>query len=102
MELKSTSSRTYRPPRTVNASRPVNECAQCRETIFLPEWSEYLDARRVRQWRRKRLRPHARPKKRVQKSSSRTPFRRTIPAGALSPWHKAKELRPTSRLSEHK
>jgi hypothetical protein len=48
MELKSTSSRTYRPPRTVNASRPVNECAQCRETIFLPEWSEYLDARRVR------------------------------------------------------
>jgi hypothetical protein len=26
----------------------VNECAQCRETIFLPEWSEYLDARRVR------------------------------------------------------
>jgi hypothetical protein len=48
MELKSTSSRSYRPSRTVSASRPVNECAQCRETIFLPEWSEYLDARRVR------------------------------------------------------
>ena len=29
-------------------SRPVNECAQCRETIFLPEWTEYLDAHRVR------------------------------------------------------
>jgi hypothetical protein len=28
--------------------RPVNECAQCRETIFLPEWTEYLDAHRVR------------------------------------------------------
>ena len=42
MELKTTSSRDHRP------SRPVNECAQCRETIFLPEWSEYLDTRRVR------------------------------------------------------
>jgi hypothetical protein len=42
MELKTSSSRNYR------ASHPVNECAQCRETIFLPEWSEYLDARRVR------------------------------------------------------
>jgi hypothetical protein len=42
MELKISSSRSPRP------ARPVNECAQCRETIFLPEWSEYLDARRVR------------------------------------------------------
>jgi hypothetical protein len=49
--VKTLSSRSYRArdvyPRAVNA-RPVNECAQCRETIFLPEWSEYLDARRVR------------------------------------------------------
>ena len=42
MELKTHAPRSYRP------SRPVNECAQCRETIFLPEWSEYLDTRRVR------------------------------------------------------
>ena len=33
--------------RAINA-RPFNECAQCREMIFLPEWSEYLDTRRVR------------------------------------------------------
>ena len=38
---------THRP-RKYRLSRPVNECAQCRETIFMPEWSEYLDARRVR------------------------------------------------------
>jgi hypothetical protein len=48
-ELKS--SRSYRSRdvyhRAAN-SRPANECAQCREMIFLPEWSEYLDARRVR------------------------------------------------------
>ena len=42
MELKTSSSRDYR------AARPINECAQCRKTIFLPEWSEYLDTRRVR------------------------------------------------------
>jgi hypothetical protein len=47
MELKTTSSRNFRSSRPIS-SRPVNECAQCRETIFLPEWSEYLDARRVR------------------------------------------------------
>jgi hypothetical protein len=49
--LKALSSRGYRArdvyARAVNA-RPVNECAQCREPMFLPEWSEYLDARRVR------------------------------------------------------
>ena len=55
MELKTTSSQNFqssRPARPVTSrpfdARPVNECAQCRETIFLPEWSEYLDARRVR------------------------------------------------------
>jgi hypothetical protein len=26
----------------------MNHCAQCGETIFLPEWSEYLDRHRVR------------------------------------------------------
>ena len=34
--------------RGAQPSRALNLCAQCRETIFLPEWSEYLDARRVR------------------------------------------------------
>lgn len=53
MELKSATTRSHRPAALRSAtlravSRPVNECAQCRETIFLPEWSEYLDARRVR------------------------------------------------------
>jgi ribosomal protein L37AE/L43A len=42
MELKTHSPRKY------PMSRPVNVCAQCRETIFMPEWSEYLDARRLR------------------------------------------------------
>lgn len=28
--------------------RPGNSCAQCGETIFMPEWSEYLSPRRVR------------------------------------------------------
>jgi hypothetical protein len=29
-------------------ARPVIECAQCGEQIFMPDWSEYLDHRRVR------------------------------------------------------
>jgi len=29
-------------------SRLVNACAQCGEVIFMPEWSEYLSAHRVR------------------------------------------------------
>jgi transcription elongation factor Elf1 len=33
-------------------SRPVIECAQCGEPIYVPEWSEYLDAHRARHlWR---------------------------------------------------
>ena len=28
--------------------RPVIECAQCGEQIFAPDWSEYLDDRKVR------------------------------------------------------
>lgn len=29
-------------------ARPITECAQCGSNIFAPEWSEYLDDRRVR------------------------------------------------------
>jgi hypothetical protein len=29
-------------------SRPVIECAQCGERIYIPEWSECVDACRVR------------------------------------------------------
>ena len=29
-------------------SRPIIECAQCGERLFVPEWSEFLDERRVR------------------------------------------------------
>lgn len=29
-------------------SRPVIECAQCGEHIYVPEWTEYLEGGRVR------------------------------------------------------
>ena len=29
-------------------SRPVIECAQCGEHLFVPEWSEYLEDRRAK------------------------------------------------------
>ena len=29
-------------------ARPVTECAQCGEQLFVPEWSEHIDERRVR------------------------------------------------------
>jgi hypothetical protein len=29
-------------------SRPMIECAQCGERLFVPEWSEHVDERRVR------------------------------------------------------
>ncbi len=29
-------------------TRPVIECAQCGDKLFVPEWSEFVDARRVR------------------------------------------------------
>ncbi|MFN3659198.1 MAG: hypothetical protein ACK4UO_18280 [Pseudolabrys sp.] len=33
-------------------SRPLIECAQCGERIYMPEWSECLDGGRVRHlWR---------------------------------------------------
>ncbi len=42
MELRATR------PAHFARSRPVIECAQCGERIFVPDWSEYLDDRRVR------------------------------------------------------
>jgi ribosomal protein S27AE len=34
------------------ASRPLTECAQCGEPLFLAEWSEYLDKSCIRHlWR---------------------------------------------------
>jgi hypothetical protein len=35
-------------PRAPGNSLRPDYCAQCGETIFLPEWSEYLDRHRVR------------------------------------------------------
>jgi hypothetical protein len=29
-------------------ARPVIACIQCGERLFVPEWSEYVDARRIR------------------------------------------------------
>jgi ribosomal protein S27AE len=42
MELRTTSPRKLRYPQLANA------CAQCGETIFMPEWSEYTSEHRVR------------------------------------------------------
>jgi hypothetical protein len=39
MELQTENPQNHRQPR--------NHCAQCGETIFLPEWSEYLDQHHV-------------------------------------------------------
>lgn len=30
------------------ATRPHMPCAQCGESLFMPEWSEHVDERRVR------------------------------------------------------
>lgn len=40
----------YRPSDTPKfvGSRPIVECAQCSERLFVPEWSEHVDERRVR------------------------------------------------------
>jgi ribosomal protein L37AE/L43A len=35
-------------PAVFARSRPTLKCAQCGEQLFVPEWSEYLDTRRVR------------------------------------------------------
>ena len=37
-----------RDPKRYARSRPVLECAQCGERLYVPEWSEYLDGGRVR------------------------------------------------------
>ena len=42
MELRS------RTVRAFHRSRPVLPCAQCGTTLLAPEWSEYLDDRRIR------------------------------------------------------
>ena len=42
MELRS------RSPRNFHRSRPIVPCAQCGDTLFAPEWSEYLDDLRIR------------------------------------------------------
>lgn len=34
--------------RRFSATKPLIECAQCGERLFLPEWSECLDRNRVR------------------------------------------------------
>ena len=33
---------------TATRSRPMIECAQCGEALYLPEWSEYRDKNSVR------------------------------------------------------
>ena len=40
--------RTASPRKKYIQTRLLNHCAQCGETIFLPEWSEYLARHRVR------------------------------------------------------
>jgi hypothetical protein len=42
MELRSRKSPSFHQP------RPVVPCAQCGDTLFAPEWSEYLDERHIR------------------------------------------------------
>jgi hypothetical protein len=42
MELRSPDSRRFAH------ARPIVDCAQCGDRLFAPEWSEYMDARRVR------------------------------------------------------
>lgn len=37
-----------RPATRFQRSRPAIECRQCGEPIFIPEWSEWLDAGRAR------------------------------------------------------
>lgn len=34
--------------RLFTRSRPIVECAQCGVRLYVPEWSEYVDDRRVR------------------------------------------------------
>jgi hypothetical protein len=41
MELRTRKFRSVPP-------RPIAPCAQCGDTLFAPEWSEYVDERRIR------------------------------------------------------
>lgn len=34
--------------RSVQTPRPIAPCAQCGDTLFAPEWSEFIDERRIR------------------------------------------------------
>jgi hypothetical protein len=34
--------------RLFQISRPIAPCAQCGDTLFAPEWSEYIDERHIR------------------------------------------------------
>jgi DNA-directed RNA polymerase subunit RPC12/RpoP len=34
--------------RPARGARPVTECAQCGQPIYIPEWSEWLDTGQVR------------------------------------------------------
>lgn len=40
--------RYSRKPDGAESSRPQVACAQCGELLFMPEWSEHVDERRVR------------------------------------------------------
>lgn len=42
MELRSRNAPIF------HRARPAVPCAQCGDTLFAPEWSEYLDERHVR------------------------------------------------------
>ena len=42
MELRSRNERAF------HQSKPIVPCAQCGDTLLAPEWSEYLDDRRIR------------------------------------------------------
>jgi transcription elongation factor Elf1 len=37
-----------RPARKLARSRPVINCAQCGEHLYVPDWSEYLDGGGIR------------------------------------------------------
>lgn len=46
--LKEPNMELFRDTAKFAHSRAVVECAQCGEHLFVPEWSEFVDARRVR------------------------------------------------------
>ena len=46
--VEETTMELFRAHSKIARSRPVTECAQCGEHLFVPEWSEFVDARRVR------------------------------------------------------